>query len=1042
MPSQPNLPSLPTLRFVPLAEVAHLLPAGCSIAERLQADPEEFSAETAVWISGDVQWPELHLDLPLVADGGLHQLAQAQPEAAPRTRRAPHLVLVEGSLAIEGALTAGNTYGTTHLVVLGDLHVRHAVIGGQLLHVQGAFTVDELLWGHARHGELRVDGGLTARVALFTDEYPVQVAGGEQVQFLLDETRGVPSLAEFGAETAGLVFLPEYFDGIDDGTDGIGDLLDRDRVVAAVRAGESPVRASSEIEADLPLANDLFADEAISVANILAAVNSPVVTHKEKKASGWFGQTDFLLCRRHLDGDGDQRDDNVFITVWKTWDFYLSVEHEPTRKGLLARLAAAVRRTPIPCTQVATLLYRGYTEGTEDGFKVLDDDAPAEAREACMKAWRGVLDYVRRAVGQSRAGYPLYHRLQATLTPRHIEQFTSLPYFTEEYNDWWDSDRNGTWHGDVWVGARQPCLHDGEPWSRALKLSWENGEQRPGDDADDSYAAYQLDVDEARAGPPLVEFKYAQRQSEPRTALPRGAVDHIARLLRLFAQVEAKIRGEHEVQEAQRAEAQRIEAAVHLLATPPLAPDLPDAAVFPAELMLLSGQWQTGGETYVAAIRAHQFALTARAHEGEGDASGEEEDEEEDDDLPDDPRKASAPTVLQLARVVNRHADEALAERFRQRFAFAPDAYVRTASKQGQFIGPALLLADGRILARIGPGYSESVHWVQIDGTAATALPALKGLGRSMDGRCFAQSDGTHITTHQGFGGPQIAQLPLPHGNEGIPASMGLVAGSLGRRCDEIIPFSDGRRVLLRNPTGIYLISTNQGVQRLHPQEFDEGEDGDEDDGGPYTWPKNHEDAAEGEPEGSLLSMDMLHMALSPDERFIAVGDQDSTHILLGAQDGGLLRTLETQSSYPHHARFSHDGTRLWFNSCHLYNGITTSTRVDDAQDTEGTVVNADWRVYASATLPGMVVMGDASGYVHAMDDEGNTLWRHHVGSSISAIEASPDGSTLLVGSYGGYLAVLQRTETGLDPYSIGTSPYAEVSRWIFWNNENAPLRW
>jgi hypothetical protein len=44
--------------------------------------------------------------------------------------------------------------------------------------------------------------------------------------------------------------------------------------------------------------------------------------------------------------------------------------------------------------------------------------------------------------------------------------------------------------------------------------------------------------------------------------------------------------------------------------------------------------------------------------------------------------------------------------------------------------------------------------------------------------------------------------------------------------------------------------------------------------------------------------------------------------------------------------------------------------------------------------------------------------------------------------SYGGYLALLERVETGMDPYSIGTSPYAETRRWIFWGDEVGPLRW
>jgi hypothetical protein len=47
-----------------------------------------------------------------------------------------------------------------------------------------------------------------------------------------------------------------------------------------------------------------------------------------------------------------------------------------------------------------------------------------------------------------------------------------------------------------------------------------------------------------------------------------------------------------------------------------------------------------------------------------------------------------------------------------------------------------------------------------------------------------------------------------------------------------------------------------------------------------------------------------------------------------------------------------------------------------------------------------------------------------------------------LAASYGGYLVLLERVETGMDPYSIGTSPYAETRRWIFWGDEMGPLRW
>lgn len=537
--------SMPTARLCPLAEVAALLPADSSLAQQLATPPGARATGAVLRITGDVQLPGLDLNAPL-ADGCPLRALLHGVTATPAATDQPMLILVEGHLQIDGTLTCSRTDGATHLIVLGDAHLHNAVVGGQWLHVQGTLQVADLLWGHGPHGGLSVRGGLTARVALFTNAYPVDIAVPEQVEFLMDEVRGVPHLAEFASEIASIVFAPRFHDVGGDGQGGISGMLSRPAVVAALRAGENATRSSADIHAILPLEAGLFADEAISVRNLLAAVHTPVIGPKEHTATGWFEQTDFLLCQRHVDSDGDQRDDSVFITVWKTWDFYLSVSQEPVNPGLGARLAAALHGRRVPTTAQLTLVHRDYQGGQPGAWLPLAPDTSPQAWQACNRAWRGVLDYLRKAVGQHRARYPLHQRLVAGLTAERIEDFTALPVFTERYNDWWDSDRNGWWEGDVWVGARQPHMHAGEPWGRALKLSWKNGADAPGDADDTAHSAYQIDIEPALGGPAAVQFTCAQRQSDARTPLPRGAADHIARLLRLYGAVEGRVRARHE----------------------------------------------------------------------------------------------------------------------------------------------------------------------------------------------------------------------------------------------------------------------------------------------------------------------------------------------------------------------------------------------------------------------------------------------------------------------------------------------------------------
>ena len=209
---------MPTARICPLSDVTDRLPTDCFPRERIKGEHgAELAAEQVLHIQGDLALPHLHLNAALDRGSALLALVTEADAGAPVPPEAPYLLLVEGDLHIAGALTADAKGTVPHLIVLGAARLGNAVVADALVQVQQGLVVEGLLWGDYNHGELRVQGGLQARVALFTDEFHVHVAGPEQVEFLLDEVRGVPHRAEFSSEIMGAVFPAEFHDGIDAG---------------------------------------------------------------------------------------------------------------------------------------------------------------------------------------------------------------------------------------------------------------------------------------------------------------------------------------------------------------------------------------------------------------------------------------------------------------------------------------------------------------------------------------------------------------------------------------------------------------------------------------------------------------------------------------------------------------------------------------------------------------------------------------------------------------------------------------------------------
>ena len=128
----------------------------CWCRQRREFAAGGFDDEWVLHATGPVQLAQLDLAQPDVP--GL-QL----PDGA-----SVFLVLVQADADIGQLLSPGDDTGTAGLMVLGDLRLSNALLGGQELYVSGDLHVAELLWGNYNHGDLVVydllENGLRVKV--------------------------------------------------------------------------------------------------------------------------------------------------------------------------------------------------------------------------------------------------------------------------------------------------------------------------------------------------------------------------------------------------------------------------------------------------------------------------------------------------------------------------------------------------------------------------------------------------------------------------------------------------------------------------------------------------------------------------------------------------------------------------------------------------------------------------------------------------------------------------------------------------------------
>ncbi|WP_221090481.1 hypothetical protein [Deinococcus aquaedulcis] len=409
-------------------------------------------------------------------------------------------------------------------------------------------------------------------------------------------------------------------------------------------------------------------------------------------------------------------------------------------------------------------------------------------------------------------------------------------------------------------------------------------------------------------------------------------------------------------------------------------------------------QWNERGATYAKAI--NDMLAFADVHGWEAWQGPDAQDDRQD----------FAPQVLERLREANLHGTtSALREQLPP--SFAP--FAQLAHERGQYVGQLVALDNDRLVFMVGAPYEPRQAYLLQDGMCQPLSREWLAVGKAKRGTVIAVADPLAITLRDGWNGPILNTLPY--------------ATDPAAGITHLFPFNAGDAALVVSAAGIDLL-TPQTAVRLLPVA-----DGDGD-------------------EGLTGLIDMENADLSHDNRLICAGSQSSDHLLFGA-DGTRLGRIGPQSEYPHFCLFSTNDSLLLSNSCHFYNGVSIAVNVTDpasvniapyqepGSDPGVRLIDPAMRVYGGVSFSGGVILGDAHGYLRAYDWQGQALWRHYLGGTISGMALSPDEQRLWVGTYAGTLHQLALGQ-GQDAHTIGNGDHKEEHRWLFWKGESSVLKW
>ncbi len=447
------------------------------------------------------------------------------------------------------------------------------------------------------------------------------------------------------------------------------------------------------------------------------------------------------------------------------------------------------------------------------------------------------------------------------------------------------------------------------------------------------------------------------------------------------------------------------------------------------------------------------------------------DDKQPEDPCPEETRRDMGPYVLRQIEEFNSKGEHS-----KLRELFPPD-YDPFRDEYGQdftkCITKVTLLPDERIVAKVGQFWEDEQICYLINGDNIVEISDLISFGHSHDKTFFAKAYIDRIDITKGWDGEVVSSIQYPKGYgeeftkkhpEINVNPNGFNGNSMG--IESINVFSDGKKVILCTHAGIFYLKEKE-YDLIHPMisQFNEDED-------PwYLWDKNGTE----EETGFLFTLDYPNADLSPDNKYIALGSQDSMHIILVEKEGKWVQTglVEPRSSYPHAVKFNDlitdkDGNpyhQVALSSCHYSSSQTIALPLKnltdefyasgyDGDDTLEYIDERNW-VYSILPFPNAYFLGSNVGYMWFMGAGGdNTLGYIHLGGTIMSMDRSEDRKTIVAASYSGNIVVLKNEydaekegqytwgkNNRKDPYLITNLPYVDKKRYLFWKNKK-PMIW